>query len=246
MKGAALALVLAACMATAAAGQVGLGDFPNISVTGEAVVYAQPDKIVINLGIETMDKDILLAKQKNNEIMKKTIAALKESGVPEKGIQTEQLSIEPRWHDNYLQDEFIGYFVRNTLAVTVTDAARVEGVITSALQAGVNRIHGVEFQTTALKELRDQARELALNAAQEKAEKMAEVLEQTIDRPVQINERPAASYYSGASRWGGGRSGGMSQNVMQDVRGDVGEAGETIALGKIAIRASVDVTFSLE
>ena len=76
--------------------------------------------------------------------------------------------------------------------------------------------------------------------------KMAAVLEQTIDVPIQIIEHPAGSYYSGASRWGGGRYGGMDPNVIQDVRGDVGEAGETIALGKIAIRASVDVTFSLE
>jgi uncharacterized protein YggE len=33
---------------------------------------------------------------------------------------------------------------------------------------------------------------------------------------------------------------------MQNVDGGTGEAGETIALGKIAIRANVTVTFELE
>lgn len=245
MKGLGLALALAVCMAGAAAGQMGFEDYAKISVTGEAVVYAKPDKIVISLGIATMDKEIMVSKQKNNEIMKKTIAAVKEAGVLEKDIQTDQLSIEPRWRDSYQQGEFIGYFVNNTLAVTINDAARVEGVITGALQAGVTHIHGVDFQTTAFKELRDQARELALKAAKEKAEKMAEVLEQTVDVPIQISETGAGSYYPMVSRWNGSVN-GMTQNIAMDVRGDVGEAGETIALGKIAIRASVSVTFALE
>ncbi len=245
MKTMAAALLLTACLAAGAFAQLGYDDRSKINVTGEAVVYAKPDKIVISLGIETMDKDILVAKQKNNEILKKTLAAVKEAGVQDKDIQTDQLSIEPRWRDDYRQEEFIGYFVRNTLAVTITDVSRVEGVITSALQSGVNHIFGVDFQTTALKQLRDQAREMALKAAKEKADKMAAVLDQTVDAAIQINENYSGSAYPWASRWGG-QINGMAQNVIQDVRGDVGEAGETIALGKIAIRASVQVTFTLQ
>ncbi len=245
MKRMAAAFVLIACLAAGAFAQLGYDDRAKISVTGDAVVYAKPDKIVISLGIETMDKEIMAAKLKNNEIMKKTLAALKEAGVQEKDIQTDQLSIEPRWRSEYRQEDFIGYFVRNTLAVTVTDTARVEGVITSALQSGVNYIYGVDFQTTAFRQLRDQAREMALKAAKEKADRMAEVLDQIVDVPIQISENYSGSYFAGSSRWGG-QVNGMVQNVMQDVRGEVGEAGETIALGKIAIRASVAVTFALE
>lgn len=40
---------------------------PMITVNGEAVVTVQPDQIVINFGIETWDKDILIA---NSRIMK--------------------------------------------------------------------------------------------------------------------------------------------------------------------------------
>lgn len=248
MKRMAFALVLAACLAGVAAAQMGFDDTAKISVTGDAVVYTVPDRIIITLGIESVDKDILIAKQKNNDIMKNTIVAVKQAGAAEKDIQTAQLSIEPRWRSEYRQEEFIGYFVRNTLVVTINDAAKVEAVITGALQSGVNYIHGVEFQTTQLKQLRDQARELALKAAQEKAEKMAEVLDQVVDMPIRIDENPmpGSGYYSNWTSWGGGRYAGMSQNVMQDVRGDAGEAGDTIALGKIAIRAGVSVTFSLE
>ncbi len=69
---------------------------PKITVSGEAVVNVKPDKIVITLGIETSDTDILAAKQKNNVILKKTIASLAESGIQERDLQTDHLSIEPR------------------------------------------------------------------------------------------------------------------------------------------------------
>jgi uncharacterized protein YggE len=224
-------------------------DRPKITVTGEAVVNVKPDKIVIRFGIETSDADIGIAKKKNNEILKKAVAAIKERGVPEKEIQTDYLSIEPRWKDNYNQGNFLGYFVRNNLAVNLTETEKVEQLVTQVLQAGVNYIHGIDFQTTEFKKYREQARELALAAAREKAEKMASVLGETIGAPIQINENPGGSpwgYYSSWSGWGYGRSQGMMQNVVQNVGGDSGEISDTIALGKISIRASVSVTFQLK
>jgi uncharacterized protein len=227
-------------------------DAQNITVNGDAVVYVKPDKIVITLGIETWDRDISTAKQKNNDILKKAIKAIKECGVAEKDIQTDYLSIEPRWKNYNDREEFIGYFVRNTFVVTLNDTKQIEELITNVLRAGVTNIHGVDFQTTEFKKYRQQARELALKAAKEKAETMAAVLGQSIGAPIQINENPAGSggsYYS--SWWGGGwgwgsRGGGMAQNAIQDMSGNRGEISDTIALGKISIRANVTINFKLK
>lgn len=225
-------------------------DRPKITVSGEAVVNVKPDRIVITLGIETSDREITVAKQKNNDILKKTVAAVRECGVAEKEMQTDHLSIEPRWKTQYTRDEFIGYFVRNTLVVTISDPVKVEDLITKALQAGANYIHGVDFQTTEFKKYREQARELALTAAKEKAEKMSAVLGKSIGAPIQINENHAGSpwwYYSGWSGWGwGDRSNGMSQYNVQVDRGGSGEITDTIALGKLSVKASVSVTFELK
>lgn len=224
-------------------------DKPKIVVNGEAVVNVQPDKIVITFGVETRDSDIIAAKQKNNDIMRKALTAIKECGIEEKDIQTDYLSIEPRWRNDYNKDEFLGYFVRNTLVVTLNDTKKVEELITKVLQSGVNYIHGINFQTTEFKKYREEARELALRAAQEKAEKMASVLGQTIGLPLQISENYPGlpgRYYS--SWWGAswGRDPGMSQNIIQEAPGNTGEISDTIALGKIAIRANVSVVFELK
>ena len=225
-------------------------DQPTITVNGKAVVNVKPDKIVISLGIETWNTDIAIAKSKNNEVLRQTVAAVRECGVPEKDIQTDHLSIEPRWDDSYRLN-FIGYFVRNTLVATLSDAAKVEQLVTAALESGVNYVHGIEFQTSEFKEHREKARELALKAAREKAEKMAAVLGQSIGNPLRINENYSGSpwgYWSSWSGWrgGSGRGGGMSQvNVLAD-RGSGGEITDSVALGKISIRASVSVTFELK
>jgi len=222
-------------------------DGHKISVNGEAVIYAKPDKILVSFGIETWDKDIMIAKQKNNAILKKAMASIKSLGVPEKEIQTDHLSIEPRYESDYRKENFIGYFVRNAFVVTLTDTAKVEELVTKALESGVNFIQGIDFQTTEFKKYREQARELALKAAKEKAMKMAEALGQSIGTPVLINDSYGGSwYYSGWSGWGSGRSQGMSQNAIQNIRGGSGEVADTIALGKMAIRADVSVTFDLK
>ena len=244
----ALLTVLTICPAWAQQASM-YDDRPKISVSGEAVVNVMPDKIVVTFGIETWDSEMMVAKQKNNEILKNAVTAIKELGIPEKEIQTDHLSIEPRYKNDYSKQDFIGYFVRNTFIVTLAETDKVEELVTKALLTGVNYIHGIDFQTTEFKKYREQARDLALKAAKEKADKMAAVMNQSVGIPIQINENSGGSrwgYYSSWSGWGYGRNQGMSQNVMQNIQGDGGEISDTIALGKISIRANVAVTFELK
>ena len=244
-----LLIVMAMCSIRAQQTQL-FDDRPKITVNGEAVVKVQPDQIIISFGIETWDKNIMVAKQENNKIMKKAVAVIKEYGIPDKDIQTDHLSIEPRYDSNYEKKNFIGYFVRNTFVVTVAEPDKVENLVTGVLQSGINYIHSINFQTTEFKKYREQARELAMNAAKEKAEKMAGSLGQLIGNPIQISEGYGGSnwwYYSSWNGWGSGsRSNYMSQNVMQNIGSGTGEISETIALGKISIKASVNVIFELK
>ncbi len=190
----------------------------------------------------------MIAKQKNNDIMKKAMAVIKDFKIPDADVQTDYLSVEPRYDDNYDKRNFIGYFIRNTFVVTLSDPEKVENLVTSVLQSGVNYIHGISFQTTQFKKYREQARDLALNAAKDKAEKMAGSLGQSIGEPLQINEGYGGSdwwYYNSWSGWGYNRSNVMSQNIVQNIQNSSGQLSETIALGKISIKANVSVTFEL-
>lgn len=224
-------------------------DRPKITVTGDAIVKVKPDRIVISFGIETWDASIIVAKQQNLDILKKALAGFKESGVQEKEIQSDRLSIRPQWADSSRRQKFIGYFVRNTLVVTISEIEKVEALVTAALNAGVNYIHGINFQTTELKKHREQARELALKAAKEKAEKMSAVLGQTVESPIQIHDYGGQGFYWSGwyDEWGGGwgRPSGMSQVQVQADSGSSGEIADNLVLGQLSIRANVSVTFEL-
>lgn len=237
-------ILVAACMVILSCGALcraaGTEEQHRITVNGDAVVYAQPDKVTINFGVETWDNSIAMAKKKNNDVMNRAIAAVRKLGVENKDIQTDYLNIEPRYKSEYQKQSFLGFFVSNTMAVTIADPGKLEELVEKLLGAGIERIDGVQFQVTEFKKFREQARELALKAAREKAEKMAAVLGLGIGAATQISEG-----YSGWSGWGSYRQ-AMTQNVVQEAPSGGGEAPGTIALGKISVRASVSVTFELQ
>jgi uncharacterized protein YggE len=225
-------------------------DRHRINVTGEAVVNVAPDRVIITFGIDTRNLQLAPAKQENDAIAKRALAAMKESGIPDRDIQTDRLSIEQRFESSGRGGQvFAGYTVRNMFMVTLSDPSKVEPVISKALDAGVNYLLGVEFQTTELKKYREQARDLAMRAAREKAEKMASTVGESVGKAIQISEDQryvTPTYYSSwsGSNWGSSNnaSRGMSQNSLSV---SSGEAMDTVALGKIGIRASVSVTFEL-
>jgi uncharacterized protein YggE len=225
-------------------------DRHRINVTGEALIAVAPDRILVTLGIDTRDLNLLVAKQQNDTIAKNALAAIMGLGVPAKDIQTDQISINQRFRSTPNGTQvFDGYTVRNMFVVTLNDPARVEALISRALESGVNYLLGVEFQTSELKKYREQARALAVTAAREKADKMAAVLGEKVGSAIQINEDSRfamPSYYSSWSGagWGPTRLGdsALSQNVVQ---ASGGETEGAVALGKISIRAGVSVVFEL-
>jgi uncharacterized protein YggE len=217
-----------------------------ITVTGDAEVRVPPDEVVLTLGVETWDKDLDIAKKQNDARVEKILALAKQYKIEPKLVQTDHLSIEPRYKNGYTREEFIGYFVRKTIVFTLRDTSKFEDVLSSALEVGANYVHGVQFRTTKLREYRDQARALAIQAAKEKAKALAKELGQKIGKPYSINEEHSGWWHWYNSSWGsrwGGQS--MTQNVIQSTGGGLIEGEGSIALGQISVNARVRVSFEL-
>lgn len=214
-----------------------------ITVSGEAEIKTAPDEVILILGVQTWDKDINVAKRLNDERVQRVVALAGHFGIDPKYVQTEQVHIEPRYHNGtYTDADFIGYFVRKTVVFTLKDVSKFEGLYTAALSAGATHVHGIEFRTTELRKHRDAARALAIQAAQEKAVALAGGLKQTVGEPQSIQEN-----YSGWSAWYGSRWGGpMTQNVVQNIGGGAPSEEGTFAPGQISVTARVTVSFALE
>jgi uncharacterized protein YggE len=216
-----------------------------ITVTGEAQVKVAPDEVVLTLGVETSDRQLRQAKSQNDENVRKVIAAARALGIEDKAIQTDHISIEPRYRSSYEQRDFIGYFVRQTIAVTLTDVSQFEDLLTGVLDAGANYVHGIQFRTTELRKYRDEARALAIRAAREKAAALAGELDQAIGKPWSIREEQSG-WSSPYNAWWGGSGMAMTQNVVQDMGGTTVTPDDSIALGQISVTARVSVSFELE
>ncbi|MCK4256193.1 SIMPL domain-containing protein [candidate division WOR-3 bacterium] len=216
-----------------------------IIVTGDAEVRVVPDEVILTLGVQTWNKDLSIAKTENDQRIQKIVDVGKKYKIEEKHIQTDYISIEPRYEDRWEHRKFIGYFVRKTIVFTLRDTDIFEGLLSSVLEAGANYVHGIQFRTTELRKHRDQARALAIKAAQEKANDLAKELGQKVGKPYKIQENQSGwwSWYN--TRWGSGRAGGMAQNVIQNVA-DPSQSESSIALGQIKVNARVTVSFELE
>lgn len=220
----------------------------TINVTGSADVMVVPDEVVFSVGVETIDIVLAKAKNDNDVVIKRVLAQAQSLGVEEKYIQTDYISIEPRYQDAYLKDgyqtrELIGYVVRKDIAFTLKDVSRFEDLYSIILESGVNHVYGIEFRTTELRRHRDQGRALAIQAAREKAEALAKEMGQAVGAPLSISENSSWGYRS-YSWWG---ASAMSQNVIQNAPSQgTSDGSSTLALGQIAINASVSVTFELK
>lgn len=215
----------------------------TISVSGSADIKVAPDEIEFTLGIETRDKNLLVAKKQNSEKLHKTQTVLRGLGIESKHIQTDYVSIQPDYsNSDHLTP--IGYQVQRTLAVILKDPSKFETLLTEILQAGVNHVHSIDFRTTELRKHRDRARALAIQAAREKALALAKELGQKVGHPTSISEG-GGGWYGPGRYWGGRYGGGMSQNVQQSSGSGPSESGG-LSLGQIAINATVSVVFELE
>jgi uncharacterized protein YggE len=218
----------------------------RIAVTGEAQVRVVPDEVILTLGVETWDKNLDLAKKRNDDIVKRVLALAGEYGVPPEHVQTDYFGVEPRYRDGYYEErDFIGYFVHKTVVITLRDLSQFEGLLTDALKAGVNYVHGVEFRTTELRKHRDQARALAVQAAREKAVALAGGLGQQIGEPLTIQEEQSGWWSSYGAWWGSRWGSSMTQNTIQEVGGASVLTDSSVAPGQIEVTARVAVTFEL-
>lgn len=214
-----------------------------INVSGEAEVQVVPDEVILTLGIETQHQDLETAKQLNDERIQKILAVTNKLKIEPKHTQTDYISIEPRYVDNYDKKSFIGFFVRKSLVITLKDISIFEKVLSGSLNAGANYVMGVQFRTTELRKYRDQARQLAIKAAEEKAVMLARELGEKVSRVYSITEQ--SNHWNSYNGWWGFRN-GLTQNVIQNAGGTSGNDSDTIAPGQISIRATVLVSFELK
>lgn len=221
----------------------------NIQVTGKAVVNVPPDRALIQLGVQSNGKTPQDVQAKNAATINEVIKTLKRLGVEGKDISTDRYVIEPIYED-YDSLRIKGYRIHNIVAITMREVDKTSDAIAAAFQAGANQVVHVEFYTSELRKYRDQAREMAMKAAAEKANALSQAAGAETGCVLSISEN-SWSYFNGWSWWHGANNQNLwTQNAVQNVTPTTGGApsgdDSPVSPGLISVQAEVIVSFAIE
>ncbi len=216
---------------------------PLITVTGQAEVRVPPDQVLFTLAVENVDKDMLVANKRTDDSVKQILAIARKNDVKPEDVQTSQISVQPKYNTDDLDSEarrtvkrvLIGYEVSKTVALRLRDISRFDVLLADVLKAGITRLSNLEFRDSQLRKHRDEARRMAIRAAQEKATLLAHEIGQSIGPAYSITETSGSDY---------GRSNAM-QNISSSYVPDSGSE-SSIAPGSISVTAQVTVRFRLQ
>lgn len=141
-------------------------------VIGVGKVVVTPDVATVELSVSVQAPTAEEAQQRNSEQMAAVLEVIKQRGIRDENIKTQEVAVYPVQDTEKNAAEIIGYSASNTINIRIHRVNATGEVVAAAMQAGANELLHVEFhlldETEAYKE--------ALIAAVEDAQQKAEVL----------------------------------------------------------------------
>lgn len=160
----------------------------QFSVNGEGKVVATPDIAQISFGVLTQGgKNLADLQKQNSDKANSIIAFLKESGIEAKDIKTEFYNISPRYQSFRCPPpiiseteaesiippcrpaEIVGYSINQSVSVKIRDLNKTGDILEGVVGKGANNLSGPIFTLDEPTQLRNQARQEAINKARETA-----------------------------------------------------------------------------
>jgi uncharacterized protein len=151
------------------------GNIPprSIVVHGVGRVNATPDRVTIQIGVETSAPTAGQALKDNSTKATQLISTLKGRGIAEKDIQTSGLSINPQYDNTGRKIE--RYIVSNSVSVIVRDVNGAGPLIDAAASSAGDaiRVNSLQFGISETAAIVEQARVGAVADARKQAEQLA-------------------------------------------------------------------------
>lgn len=203
----------------------------RIHVSGSASVEVAPDIASATIGVRNFDADAATAVTDNSIRVAAVIGAVRALGVAEQDLQTQNISVSPqRDYKEDRPDSITGFWVSNTVALTVRDVSLVGEVLQAAIEAGANEVYGLQFAISNPDSIQDVARELAVADARRRAEVLAAAAGVRVGQVISLSEG--------------------SVSIPPNYRGDYEAAADAgavpIEAGEVTVTANVQMVFAIE
>jgi uncharacterized protein len=206
----------------------------TLTVTGLGTARAAPDEANFSAGVVSQATTASQALAANARAMNAVIATLKKQGVPDKAIQTSNLSLSPQYQNCRpnlpCPQRIVGYEVSDNVAVTV-GLDKAGAVLDALVASGSNQIGGISFSIHDPKPLLNEARADAVKDAIERGQLYARAAGVTLGPILSIQE-------------GGGEAPRPIYRTM--MKAEFAAAPTPIAAGEESLSASVTITWTIQ
>lgn len=160
-----------------------------LTVSGKAEVKAKPDQATLSAGVVTEGKTAAAALAANSRAMNAVFDTLKRLGIPDRGIQTSEISVQPQYpNDSRAPRRITGYQASNSVTVTLDNIEKLGSALDALVSSGANSLGDISFGLRDPRPLESQARADAVRDAAQKAEGMARAAGVSLGPIVAINE----------------------------------------------------------
>ena len=177
-----------------------------LSLSAEGSSRRTPDIALFNAGVVTQAATASEALADNSRKMDRVIAALKRAGIAERDIQTQAISLQPRYSNPELEAQvraretrqpyvppteapkIIGYEARNSVQVRVRKLGEMGKIIDTLIGEGANQVDGPNFTLDEPREALDEARREAVAVGRQRAELYAQATGMRVARLLSVSE----------------------------------------------------------
>lgn len=229
------------------------GPTRGVTVTGTGKATGKPDVARTTIGVETRAVTAEEATADVNARMARVIVALKQAGVAETDLRTNNMSLNfernPEPPRPLEQPPAVTkgapavapqaaaapavpvgfYTASNNVEVTIRDLSRAGAVLSAATTAGANQMYGIRFELDDPKPLLADARQKAVADARARAEKLAQLAGVKLGPAVSITELESGS-------------GGGPVPMFAAMRSD---AAAPVERGELTVNSSVQIVYEL-
>lgn len=166
---------------------------PSITVTGDAVISAEPNQAQIDIGVLTQARTAPDASKENADRLTRVLTEIKKLLSKDDEVKTSGYSLTPTYrYPQGGKPEIVGYSASNTVRIKTNNLEIVGRLIDAAMQAGANNVNRLVFtlkdeQAAQLDALRN-----ASIKAKNKAEAVAASLGLKIVKIVSVTENERA------------------------------------------------------
>src|SRR6266481_5364344 len=158
-----------------------------VVAVGQGTVSVQPDEAKVQFSVVTQAVTAQDAASQNANQVTAVLAALRSVLGPNANLKTLSYSLNPTYSSGS-QPVLTGYIATNTVQVTLSDLSLIGKVIDTGIQAGANRVQGLQFDLKDDQPTRAQALKLATVEAKAHADAMASGLGLKTGAAISIQE----------------------------------------------------------